>query len=192
MAGLSLRLALRPTLIEGTGQHEGIHTHGTLLLPVTTNDKPVSFTEKVLIIHELHPPIYNLAVEGGILPSWITGFTLQTLPPEIPAVPGPSAGPFIPGAPWVIPHGLPLPAAPLEPTMATTLMGVHVPGGFSHFSQPGAVHSFMISGVVPAGLTPDLYRYDIYLTGTLSPTGFPRQRIAKFSIGINIHRSTYT
>lgn len=177
---LNINLELRPDVIALPGQHEGINSFGNLQLGIMNITQAKVFNEQILLIHgPTHPIVYNLALEVGVPPPWLSGLVFNPLPPLVPPVPGPGVGPFIPGpAMGVV---APLPLAPLDPVTAAALLATHVPGGFGHFSNPSTIYPIQVSGSI-VGLTPGTYSHPVYISAALTPAGVPRIRIAKFSV----------
>ena len=164
---------------------EGIGTYGTLELGQKNLGKPLAFSEHFVLSHAAHPLLYNLALEGSGYPDWLLTLTIVPLPPAIPYVPGPGVSGLVPGIPPIMPSPVPiLPVAPLDPFTANTLAALAGPGCFAFASNPGTVHQFQVSGTANPAATAGAHRYDFYVSACYAPSGAPRSRVAKISLGM--------
>jgi hypothetical protein len=178
------------------GYHEGIRNHGTCQLGMITTAQPLAFSRALLLKHGLERPYWNLACEcpAGI-PAWMTSFTIT---PSVVTPPPPGFLPvvFTPGVPPVLPavppvattaFGLTTPTViPFSPPLAEQQIAAlaAVPGGFASWSMPGTVYQFLVTGSVPPGLAPGLYRHAFYVTAAPAFNSAARERLAKFSFGL--------
>lgn len=202
MAGDELILTPNPAAFA-----DGVDCHGTIVLPIITQDQTHPFSRTLKLLHQGKPPQVNLALEADPAPSWITGLSISPLSRITPPVPGPlGVGPTpLPAAlkPGIPPVGaaagageffpplidvLPFPAAP--PMLATSSVAASPPGTIMHFSAPGTTYLIQVSGLVPPGQAVGIHKYFFYVSGEmylgpLVPPG-PRSRLGRVSIVICI------
>ena len=69
---------------------------------------------------------------------------------------------------------------PLPPNVAPFLS--QTPGNFSFQSLPGFFYQSFFVVNIPSGLQPNVYTQNFYLSGSLSPSGAPLQKIAKITL----------
>jgi hypothetical protein len=178
-------LETRPEVV-ALAAAEGIMTHGVIALGQKNLGKPLTFSEHVVLVHGgTHPLLYNLALEAAGVPDFLLTLTILPLPPAVPYIPGPGVSGLVPGIPPVLPASVPvLPVAPLDPFTANALAALAGPGCFAFASNPGTVHQFQVSGTANPAASAGGHRYDFYVSACYAPSGAPRSRVAKFSIGM--------
>lgn len=207
MASDELSLAFRPDVL-ALPNSEGITSHGVIQLGLTTNDKGLVFSRVLKIIHEASlPPQLELALETQGFPSWCPSLAITPLGSPVPAPPGPvGVGPtplpgvFKLGLPPVVGTAPPqfepplidlAPGFPPVPLLlAQTAVATSPLGTFAHFSIPGCVHTFNLSGSVLPALAPSVYSYSFYVSACpyagplVPPVG--GTRIGMVSIVVNV------
>lgn len=202
MAGDELTLTPNPAAFA-----DGTDCHGTIVLPIITQDQTHAFSRTLKLFHQGKPPQVNLALEADPAPPWLSGLSIMPMnritPPAFGPVgvgPTPLPAAFKPGIPPVgaalgvgeffppLTDVLPFPAPP--PMLATASVAASPPGTFMHFSAPGTTYLIQVSGVVPPGQAVGIYKYFFYVSGEmflgpLAPPA-PRSRLGRVSIVICI------